>query len=65
MILVNSKTNTAIGVFDIPGRKKPCLCIRQGNALIKYASFNNDLAATEFMEKLSEFIVKAVKADGE
>ena len=56
MILTNTKTGVSIGVYDMPYRKKPCLAIQEGNTLIKYASFNNDFAATEFMEKLRNFI---------
>lgn len=56
MILTNTSTDVSIGVYDMPYRKKPCLAIREGNVLTKYASFNNDLAATEFMEKLRNFI---------
>ena len=62
MILTNTKTGVSIGVYDMPYRKKPCLAIREGNVLTKYASFNNELAAVEFMEKLSDFIgVKRVE----
>ena len=56
MILTNTKTGVSIGVYDMPYRKKPCLAIREGNVLTKYASFNNDFAAFEFMQKLSDFI---------
>lgn len=46
----------AIGVSDMPGRKKLCLVVEEGNALTKYASFNNDEAAYAFMDILADFI---------
>lgn len=56
MILTNKKTGVSIGVYYMPYRKKPCLAIREGSVLTKYASFNNDFAAFEFMQKLSDFV---------
>ena len=56
MILTNTNTGVSIGVYNMPYRKKPCLAIREGNVLTKYASFNNNFAAAEFMKKLRNFI---------
>ena len=65
MILTNKKTGVNIGVMDMPGRKKPCLVVdtTKGRTkyypdpgIRKYASFDNDLAASEFMMILSEFV---------
>jgi len=65
MILENSQTGVRIGAMYLPGRKKPCLVVdttrgrtkHQHNPCItKYASFNNDFAASEFMMILAEFM---------
>ena len=54
-VLENKLTGVKIGVYKMPGRKKPCLGIKEGSSLTKYATFNNEFAADEFMEKLAEF----------
>lgn len=56
MILENKQSGIRIGVYDMPYRTKPCLCVQDGNRLTKYATFNNDLAANDFMEILAEFM---------
>ena len=45
-----------IGAYKIPERKKPCLCIEQGNALTVYGTFIDNNAANEFMDKLGDFV---------
>ena len=45
-----------IGVSAMPGRKKLCLVVEEGNVLTKYASFNNDEAAYMFMDIFADFI---------
>ena len=45
-----------IGVSTMPGRKKLCLVVEEGNALTKYGSFNNSEAAYEFMDIFADFI---------
>ena len=55
--LVSNQTDIRIGVMDMsPARKKPCLVVMDGNKVVKYASFNNDMAADEFMDILADFI---------
>ena len=39
-----------IGVSSMPYRKKACLVVEEGNTLTKYATFNNDESAYEFMD---------------
>ena len=56
MFLKNETTGIMIGVADMPERKKPCLVVKDGVTMTKYASFNNDFAADKFMEILSEFV---------
>lgn len=41
---------------DMPNRKKKCLCVERGNTLTKYATFNNDKSADEFLRILAEFV---------
>lgn len=45
-----------IGVDRMPYRKKICLVIEEGNRETKYATFNNDDAAKEFMIKLAKML---------
>ena len=55
--LKNLETGVEIGSYSMePYRKKPCLCVQDGNVLTKYASFNNAEAAHEFMEILRDFV---------
>lgn len=37
-------------------RKKPVLSVHSGNCAMKYASFNNEECARQFMEILCDFI---------
>lgn len=50
------KRKLTIGVTDMPYRKKPCLVVQEGNTLTKYASFNNEESAYEFMDLFCEFM---------
>ena len=52
----SANENILIGVSYLPRRKKPCLIIRKGNTITKYASFNDDQAAKEFMDILANFM---------
>lgn len=45
-----------IGAYKIPERKKPCLCIEQGNVITVYGSFIDENSANEFMDKLGDFV---------
>ena len=48
--------NITIGVSTMPYRKKLCLVVEEGNALTKYATFNNEYSAYEFMDIFADFI---------
>lgn len=52
----NDKLDMTIGVDVMPYRKKLCLVIQEGNCETKYATFNNDESAKEFMEKLAHMV---------
>lgn len=45
-----------IGISTMPYRKKLCLVVGEGNCLTKYATFNNDYSAHEFMDIFADFI---------
>lgn len=45
-----------IGVSDMPYRKKLCLVVEEGNMLTKYATFNNEEAAYQFMDLFADFM---------
>lgn len=51
-------TRNGIGVCIsyMPNRKKPCLCVEEGNTLTKVASFNNEEAAKWFAEKIETML---------
>ena len=48
------KGNKGFGMTHMPYRKKPCLYIREKNALTKVASFNNPESAELFMEFVAD-----------
>ena len=52
----NGYRKMTIGVSTMPYRKKLCLVVEEGNTLTKYATFNNEEAAYEFMDLFADFI---------
>ena len=46
----------SIGAYMFPDRKRPCLCIEEGNECVVYGHFNSSVGADEFMNKLAELI---------
>lgn len=61
--MANALTNRKIkiGAYNFPNRKKPCLCIEEGNRIIVYGHFNSSEDAEEFMKKFGDLI--GVKID--
>jgi len=56
-LLINKLSGVKIGVWDMsPARKRPCLVVVKDNCVTKYALFNNDFAAVEFMNILADFV---------
>ena len=53
-ILIAERNGKQIVIDEMPGRKKLCLAIIDGNTETKVASFNNDDAAMLYMQTLSE-----------
>ena len=49
-------TDTDIGAFMFPDRKKPCLCVRKGSSIVVYGTFNNKESADKFMDELADFV---------
>lgn len=47
-----SRNGIDICISTMPYRKKPCLCVKEGNTLTKVASFNNEETAKWFSEKI-------------
>lgn len=45
-----------IGISTMPYRKKLCLVVEEGNTLTKYATFNNEKAAYDFMDIFCDFM---------
>lgn len=45
-----------IGISTMPYRKKLCLVVKEGNTLTKYATFNNEDAAYDFMDIFCDFM---------
>lgn len=45
-----------IGSYHFQDRKKPCLCIVKGNTCVVYGTFNNDMAADNFMRILAKVV---------
>lgn len=46
----------SIGAYMFPDRKKPCLCIEEGNKCVVYGHFNTIEGANEFVEKLGKMV---------
>ena len=53
-VLTDGKTK--IGAYHFPDRKKPCLCIEEGNSIVVYGHFSTFEGAEEFIERLGEFV---------
>ena len=51
----NGDRKLTIGVSTMPYRKKLCLVVEEGNTITKYATFNNEEAAYEFMDLFADF----------
>ena len=59
-ILSNGKVS--IGVYQFHDRKRPSLCIQEGNKICVYGHFNSEDGANEFMEALARMF--GVDGDG-
>ena len=44
-----SKGERGILVMKIPGKKKPCLCVKKGNSISKVATFGSEEDVEVFM----------------
>lgn len=53
-VLTDGKTK--IGAYHFPDRKKPCLCIEEGNSIVVYGHFNTFEGAEEFVERLGKLV---------
>ena len=53
-VLTDGKTK--IGAYRFSNRKKPCLCIAEGNVITVYGHFNTFEGAEEFMERLGKLV---------
>lgn len=53
-VLTDGKTK--IGAYRLSDRKKPCLCIEEGNNIVVYGHFNTFEGADEFINRLGKFV---------
>ena len=53
-VLTDGKTK--IGAYRFSDRKKPCLCIAEGNSIVVYGHFNSFEVADEFMDRLGKLV---------
>lgn len=53
-VLTNGKIK--IGAYQMPNRKRPCLCVEEGNKLIAVGSFYDAKRADWLMDKIAEII---------
>lgn len=51
-----------IGACMLPDKKRPCLCIEEGNKVDVYAYFKSIDKAVEFMDRLADMV--GAKMDG-
>lgn len=56
VIVSNNDESVRIGVYEMFGRKKPCLCVATDTEIVKYATFNNQEAAEKFLCILLDFM---------
>lgn len=61
-ISIAERSGKQIVIDEMPGRKKLCLAIIDGNTETKVASFNNDDAALLFLTTLSEISGRAINS---
>lgn len=59
-VLTNGKIS--IGAYMLPDRKKPCLCVEEGDQITVYGHLNSIDGADEFMDKLGRLV--GAKMDG-
>ena len=52
--LTNGKIS--IGAYMFPDRKKPCLCVEEGNQICVYGHFNTVEGAEEFIDILGKMV---------
>ena len=46
----------SIGAYMFPDRKKPCLCVEEGNEIFVYGHFNTIEGAGKFMDILGNMV---------
>lgn len=46
----------SIGAYMFPDRKKPCLCVEEGNKIVVYGHFNTEEGADEFINILGKMV---------
>lgn len=56
VIVSGNDESVKIGVYEMPYRKKPCLCVETDTEVVKYATFNNQEAAETFLAILLDFM---------
>ena len=52
--LTNGKIS--IGAYMFPDRKKPCLCVEEGNTCVIYGHFNTVEGADKFIDILGKMV---------
>lgn len=56
MKAITNGKDIAIGAFMLPDRKKPSLCIKEGNEIISYGTFRSEEDADNFMTKFAHLL---------
>ena len=51
--VLNGEKGIKIGVYHFSDRKRPALCVAEGNSIVVYAYFKDDENADMFMHKLA------------
>lgn len=55
----------SIGAYMFPDRKKPCLCVEQGNEIVVYGHFNTLDGADKFMDILGKMVGADMRGESE
>ena len=60
-VLTNGKIK--VGAYMFPDRKKPMICVEEGNSIVAVGSFHNKEQADWFMDKVAECIGQKERVD--
>lgn len=58
------KSGVEVGAMNFPDRKKPMLCIKNGERICGYGSFKSEAHARDFMHLLAQLVQAKDETNG-